>query len=110
MKNTFKIAIISALFLAGTAFAQVSSSGSELCSSIKELSKVIMTKRQEGVPYSSMYAIAAKNDEGGGIHKFLVTSAYIKPRVFDLDARVAIVEDFGNEQYNFCMDVLRKGK
>ena len=77
---------------------------SSRCKSMSELSKIIMQKRQDGVPMSEMMekVVNTSTQPLRDLIRLLVISAYEKPRFNTPEIQQKTILDFENESYLTC--------
>ena len=97
--NTIKnIVLILSLLFYSTTYAY------DGCDYLKDTAMSIMKYRQSGASFDSLYSIAVKNDSGtsSNAEQIIVRMSFSYPRIYDMDARAILIEDFGNKVYNIC--------
>lgn len=97
--------IIATLFLLGSlSMFSNTALADNYCSTLKDIAAEIMKYRQEGVDFNSMYSVAVKNDArtGSGLEKIYVQMAFLQPRLFDMQAREILIQDFSQGVYDRC--------
>jgi hypothetical protein len=90
MKNLFSTIALCALITPAVATAEISAS--ETCPTLGGLAEAIMDARQNGVPLSKSYELAA----GYELATAMVTDAYNTTRWHSEHAQVREIEDFRN--------------
>lgn len=100
MKRIIAAALIGlASFTAAPAFAD-----DQACTSLHQLATAIMTRRQEGVPMTSMMGIAASTDNQpvNELARMMVQAAYAEPQWQTEENRARAVVTFANDMAAVC--------
>ena len=92
--------------------ANEASTALEFCKPLHSLAETIMERRQEGASMVEMLEIANSSD--GGTAKSLVIlmveEAYASTRYHTHENQRRAVQDFGNDTFKLCMDVMKGDK
>ena len=104
------IALTIAQTLSFSVQANDASVAMEICKPIHSLAQTIMERRQEGASMVEMLEIAnsSDNESAKSFAILLVEEAYSSPRYHTRENQRRAVQDFGNENFKMCMDLMKE--
>ena len=90
--------------------ANATSTALEFCKPIHSLAETITERRQEGASMVEMLGIANSSDMGEvkAFAILLVEEAYSSTRYHTRENQRRAVQDFGNENFMLCMDLMKE--
>lgn len=90
--------------------ANDASDAMKICKPIHSLAQTIMERRQEGASMVEMLEIAntSDNESANTFAILLVEGAYSSPRYHTRENQRRAAQDFGNENFKLCMDIMKE--